>query len=377
MFSFGSNFANLGSINNTVPGQYLLRRVTEMGGNPGFELETDPGSEYKGYINFPGSYGFMLIRILLLTSPTSQIDAETAIVTGYQDQTIMISVGRNYSTAPASLTAPPLSNELLNGSLTGTHSQQILELTSRIAPYNQPAVFDTAQNVSFNLHQAGIDTGHYQPAPNVNLTLAEEISEAVSGSYLAGDIPLIWSFGNNWAQYIPSASGDFHSMFPVRSYTALTGLAQLQAYESLYPEQVATSLSLSIGANQSSLYTFSGKPSVTGFWSLTLYGPDSYLISNTLNRYNLGDRSNLTYPDGSLVYGDDNSSSSADDEDRPFTILLQPADLPPPANWTSNWLPAPAGGGNYSVNLRFYGPAASLEDGSYAFPIVVTGPAIV
>jgi len=29
----------------------------------------------------------------------------------------------------------------------------------------------------------------------------------------------------------------------------------------------------------------------------------------------------------------------------PFQVLLQPADVTPPANWTNNWLPAPNGGG--------------------------------
>jgi hypothetical protein len=50
--------------------------------------------------------------------------------------------------------------------------------------------------------------------------------------------------------------------------------------------------------------------------------------------------------DGRLV-----GNSSTGDE--PFDILLQAADVQPPANWTSNWLPAPAGGGSISVNRKF------------------------
>jgi Protein of unknown function (DUF1214) len=58
----------------------------------------------------------------------------------------------------------------------------------------------------------------------------------------------------------------------------------------------------------------------------------------------LHEQSNITYPDGSLVYGGGSTT------DGPFEILLQAADVAPPANWSSNWLPAPAGGGNFSVN---------------------------
>lgn len=68
-----------------------------------------------------------------------------------------------------------------------------------------------------------------------------------------------------------------------------------------------------------------------GFWSLTIYGADQYLIPNPVNRFEVGDRSNLTYQDGTLVYG----AGAANVTDEPFEVLMQPADLVPPSNWTS------------------------------------------
>ena len=50
--------------------------------------------------------------------------------------------------------------------------------------------------------------------------------------------------------------------------------------------------------------------------------------------------------------------------EKPYTLLIQherPADA-------SNWLPAPDG--PFNLTMRFYGPAASVLDGSYRLPAV-------
>jgi len=108
----------------------------------------------------------------------------------------------------------------------------------------------------------------------------------------------------------------------------------------------------------------------TGFWSLTAYA-DNYLIPNDRIIYALGDRSKLTYPDGSSIYGPNASSS-----DCPFQILVQPADVTPPSNWTNDWLPSSAGGGNMSLVLRWYGATGSLTDGSFVYPVVTKQAAV-
>ena len=99
---------------------------------------------------------------------------------------------------------------------------------------------------------------------------------------------------------------------------------------------------------------------------MTAYGADNFLIPNPEAVYSLGDRSNLTYPDGSLIYG-----NSADrDRNGEFQILMQAGSVSPPANWTNNWLPAPDNGGLFSINLRWYGPTDAFQNGSYSGPIV-------
>ena len=107
----------------------------------------------------------------------------------------------------------------------------------------------------------------------------------------------------------------------------------------------------------------------TGFWSLTAYGADNFLIDNPYNIYALGDRSNITYPNGDRVYSTSTATANPDQEGS-FQILVQAADTPPPENWTSNWLPAPAGGGDVIALLRFYEAGTKLLEGQYPYPVL-------
>ncbi len=135
---------------------------------------------------------------------------------------------------------------------------------------------------------------------------------------------------------------------------------------------------LNLGSGEAITYDFvGGHPPLKnpGFWSLTMYDADGYLIENPQGTYRLGDRDNLTYPDGTLVYPPFEESTSKPDP-KPFQVLVQAADAAPPANWTSNWLPSPAGGGNFTVWLRFYGTTDELIDGGYIFPVVKKTAAI-
>jgi hypothetical protein len=66
-----------------------------------------------------------------------------------------------------------------------------------------------------------------------------------------------------------------------------------------------------------------GEPSVDGFWSLGIYGPDLFLVDNPIDRYSIGDR----------------TPELRRDADGSLTIAVghrAPADV-------ANWLPAPDG----------------------------------
>ncbi|GKU13491.1 unnamed protein product [Fusarium langsethiae] len=73
----------------------------------------------------------------------------------------------------------------------------------------------------------------------------------------------------------------------------------------------------------------------------------------------VGDRSNLTFSDGTLI---------SDGGEGPFQVLLQDSDMVPPSNWTNNWLPITPGGGEISITMRWYGAEKEMVDGTYVYP---------
>ena len=95
-------------------------------------------------------------------------------------------------------------------------------------------------------------------------------------------------------------------------------------------------------------------PPVKAFWSLTMYDPEFFFVSNPINRYNLSQRNTFaTNADGSV------------------DLYLQ-AESPGPDK-EANWLPAPKG--NFVPMLRLYWPTdtpPTILDGSWKPPAIKT-----
>lgn len=92
-----------------------------------------------------------------------------------------------------------------------------------------------------------------------------------------------------------------------------------------------------------------GLPSNSAFWSLTMGDAKNHFVPNSLNRYNISDRSPLVR----------NTNGSVD-------IYIQSTT---PVDHESNWLPAPSG--RFILWLRVYLPGRSILDGEYKVPPVV------
>ncbi|KAH7064206.1 hypothetical protein BKA63DRAFT_572628 [Paraphoma chrysanthemicola] len=367
---YGNNFANLGSVISSPPGDYLL---TIAGDNePGLQMlyeDSYGGSKYKGLIKFPTTYGSIMLRIVLKNNNTD-VDEVKAIQSRVQ-MTALQRVGEPIASA---LTPDLLGNGelspaafLLPFNFSAAQTTQTLQLLAQISASNPPVQRYDLDRVSAMLAAAGVKDGNYTAPPELDYS---RVYKLVGEEFISLLNPSNHAFDQNgWFTLLPSMSGNFGTEYSARAYIAWFGYLQLADYVAAYPTYndptlpVTGRISMQLAANESYIMTFSEKPPVTGFWSLTAYNSTNYLVPNDLRRYSLGDRSNLTYADGTHVYGDASSNGA-------FSILIQPADVIPSSNWTDNWLPAPVGGGEFTVNLRWYGITPALSNGDYVYPFV-------
>ncbi|KAL1796002.1 hypothetical protein ACET3X_006226 [Alternaria dauci] len=370
IFRYGNNFANLGSVIDSPPGDYL---ITVAGDDESGLLMLDKDksrrSKYKGIIKSPTAYGGIMLRIVLKNNTTDVDEVKT--IQSHIKITIIEREGE--SIAPA-LTLSLLGDGqlspaalLLPFNFSVAQTTQTLQLLAKLHPSNPPMERSDLDRVNYMLAAAGIRDGDYTAPAGLDHA---QIYSIMGEDFLSLLDPSSHAFNQNgWFTLLPSMSGSFGIQYTARAYIAWFGYLQLAHYVAAYPTYndpalpVTALVTMRLAANESYIMTFSGKPPVTGFWSLTAYDSTNYLVPNDLNRYSLGDRSNLTYPDGTHLYADA-------DSDGAFSILIQPADVAPSSNWTNNWLPAPVGGGDFSVNLRWYGVTPALSNGSYVYPIV-------
>lgn len=326
--SYGNNFAGISINTNSPPGDYLIRRADDALVQPGIRYTTPAElSTYKGVISYATTYSILLGRILVHQNTMSDIET----IRSYQDQTFLRTVPRTMSQLFAAQ-ALRLSRALIDTSNAPNRVTGYLDLLAKIGQFNQPDVYADRYRVASKLGLAGIADGVYTPPPGINLTAATVAANAsISAAYSQNLIDV----GNNWVIPKVECQGIFGTEYGCRAYRALRGYLGLVQSENLFITNKSDNVTLS--ANSAFLFTFFGKPPIksTGFWSLTVYGADQYLVPNKLGRYVIGDRSTqLKFESGGLVYGNDSNAGNGTADGR-FQVLLQPADIPPPDNWTS------------------------------------------
>jgi hypothetical protein len=227
---------------------------------------------------------------------------------------------------PGAPICPALTADIFKNS-SSSQLDYIMELTARFAqtvPNTQDGGI-IPEATTANLRAAGIsiENGTYEKPICVNMTKAGVGSEAAIVAFQEMNEANI-DLGNDWGMVAPGYIGIYDTHYAARAYVSRWGYLALTPDESLYPKYAQT---FSLQANESYTLHFGGKPPLKnlGFWSATMYDATGYLVKNTIDRYSVGDRSNLTYPDGTLVYGSD--------VDEPFEVLIQATQ--PPDNYLS------------------------------------------
>ncbi|CAH0046494.1 unnamed protein product [Clonostachys solani] len=329
---YGDVLVNIGNLEAHLPGKYLMKYD-----NREYGLDTkNPPAGFVGLIKFPMAYGLSNMRIL-----TSRTNEDLAAIWALQAGFSVEAQDR-----PGNPVAPALnfsmfrSQEYLPG-VNQTFEEAVLKVAAKIAAYNPPYVTGDRLWVKTKLAKAGFKNDEFIQPKGSDIGLAVASANETVEQFTAKP-GVLHDVGNGWVihdhQYIGLYNSNYEMRYQVASYLYL-GLADDQC---VYPSRAEE---ISVDQGKSILFTFAAVPKIKegGFWSLTAYGPDQDLIENDLNRYSLGDRDALTFPDGSLVSDGEGS----------FQVLLQATDIEPPANWTSNWLPITAGGSNITVTLRW------------------------
>lgn len=195
-------------------------------------------------------------------------------------------------------------------------------------------------------------------APGADFSMDDfsaEVAEAISEGYAAGKAEMLAnakSLGeikNGWT--LTYDMGRYGTRYAYRAAWTLIGIGGNLLEDAFYPTTLLDADGNSLdGASKYTLtFTKDEIPPAKAFWSLTMYDIESYLVPNELNRYALGDRSELNYaPDGSL------------------TIYLQKEN--PGKDKEANWLPAPDG--PFRLALRLYAPEEDVINRRWLPPAV-------
>ncbi len=135
--------------------------------------------------------------------------------------------------------------------------------------------------------------------------------------------------------YFGEPIGDFNTEYAYRALVALAGLGANTVEVALYPKIEQDADGNTLTGEKSYLLHFESCPQVLegGFWSVTAYGDDDFLIDNPIDRYCINDRSGL----------------QANDDGSVDVILSEDA----PKD-TTNWLPV--GDGGFHLFMRIYTP---------------------
>lgn len=181
-------------------------------------------------------------------------------------------------------------------------------------------------------------------------TALKAIPKQVVSSILAGIDKGLKAPVNGWSIAFQNF-GDYKNDYLLRAVVAFVGLGANLAQDAIYPTcAVDANGNLFDGANKYVLHFDKGKtPPVNAFWSMSMYDRDGFFTHNPINRYAIGDRSNLrANADGSVdIYIQNDSPGKAKE---------------------SNWLPAPKG--SFNLLLRLYWPKEDVLNESWTPPAV-------
>ena len=159
-------------------------------------------------------------------------------------------------------------------------------------------------------------------------------------------VPNLGTVVNGWQFSLDG--GSYGTEYLFRAAFDMMGLGANLPQDAIYPlTYIDIDGNALNGANNYMIHFPEGQiPPVNAFWSLTMYNMEQFFVENPIDRYTIGDRSEL-------VYNDDGS----------LDIYIQHE---APDGKESNWLPAPDD--DFNVMMRLYWPSQEIIDGVWELP---------
>jgi hypothetical protein len=327
-----------------VPGQ----RTTGTGAGefvvvgPGWSGELPDG---VARIDAPTSYVWVIGRTQ--TNGPADYEAVRAIQDGYT-----ITPLADWGEAPGPIEAPSdpsvdVDTEPL-AQVNGLSAREFFSLAAELLSLHPPHLTDwsiLARMARIGLRPgARFDLEALDPALRAAL---DEVPAAAIGLMHAA-APRMGRVVNGW-QMLTDSMGVYGNYYLRRAVIAMMGLGANPPEDAIYPLNLADADGQPLNGEHDYVLHFDADqlPPVAAFWSVTMYDSEGFQVANTINRFAIGDRDELTYnADGSL------------------DLYLQ-YDSPGPDR-EANWLPAPRG--PLGVTMRLYAPAPEALDGRWSPP---------
>lgn len=334
MTPYTENFANLGSVEHTAPGDYAIvgphqRHVRLPAG------VTRVRSPYDRVWSIERIYA------------DNDSAADQRQVHRIQDAITVTPLSR-YGDRGWSPATPRHPDTTVDTPTVPTGMAFYDRLGKQLAKFPPPAA---DQPVLDELAQIGVGPGERpstDPSLDPDLVAGMEAAVAAGPASVLGDAQAM--YGQTFSTfngYLVTPTGSYGTDYRLRAVVTQVGLGALRSNQSIYPLALLdrTGAPLS-GAKKYVVHIpAGGLPPVTddGFWSMTVYDNDGFIVPNPIHRYAVNDRTDLhTNADGSI------------------DIYVQ-ATPPTDPDQAQNWLPTPAGG--FRILWRLYGTRAAAIPG--------------
>jgi hypothetical protein len=211
----------------------------------------------------------------------------------------------------------------------------------------------TDEPIIARLKQIGFEAGKSfdpdkaRPAVKTALENAPKDAQAL----MQWKVPTLARVANSWSMNTDTM-GVYGNYYLKRAIVAQLGLGANLPEDAIYPQNLGDAEGKPLGGTNAYTIHFDKAeiPPAQAFWSITLYDPEGFQVSNSLNRFAVSSWMPFKYnADGSLDLYFQNESPSADKE--------------------ANWLPAPKG--PYNLTMRLYAPKSEALTGKWNPPPIM------